>query len=313
MSQNKIIAVLGATGTQGGAVARALLADPEFTVRAVTRNAASPKAQALADAGAQVVEATLTDEAGLRRAFDGAYGAFLVTPYWEHRSPARELSEVENLIAAARTADLQHVVWSTLEDTREVIPAADDRMPFIGEGYRVPHFDVKGGAADALFAKSGLPTTYLLMSFYWDNLLGLAKPQRDPDGTLAFHLPLGDAPVAGVASDDIGRVTRRVLHRPAETIGATIPVVGESLTGAQMAAALSTAVGEPVAYRPPTADQFRSFGFPGADELGNMFQYYAEFPDSYLGRRDREEARAFNPEPRSLTDFLTAHRTELTG
>jgi uncharacterized protein YbjT (DUF2867 family) len=309
MSQNKIIAVLGATGTQGGAVARALLTDPDFTVRAVTRNAASPKAQALADAGAQVVEATLTDEAGLRRAFDGAYGAFLVTPYWEHRSPARELSEVENLIAAARTAHLQHVVWSTLEDTREVITAADDRMPFIGEGYRVPHFDVKGGAADALFAKSGLPTTYLLMSFYWDNLLGLAKPQRDPDGTLAFHLPLGDAPVAGVASDDIGRVTRRVLHRPA----ATIPVVGESLTGAQMAAALSTAVGEPVAYRPPTADQFRSFGFPGADELGNMFQYYAEFPDSYLGRRDREEARAFNPEPRSLTDFLTAHRTELTG
>jgi len=183
MSHDKVVTVLGATGTQGGAVTRALLNNGEFAVRAVTRDPASPKAQALARLGAQVVEATLTDEGSLRQAFDGAYGAYLVTPYWEHRSPARELVEVENLIAAAQAAGLRHVVWSTLEDTREVIAGDDGRMPVIGDGYRVPHFDVKGGAADALFAKSGLPTTYLLMSFYWDNLLTLAKPQRDPDGT----------------------------------------------------------------------------------------------------------------------------------
>ena len=311
MSEKKIITVLGATGTQGGAVARALLADGTFTVRAVTRNAASPKAQSLAQSGAEVVEATLTDEGSLRRAFDGAYGAFLVTPYWEHRSPARELSEVDNLIGAAQATGLQHVVWSTLEDTREAITAGDTRMPVIGDGYRVPHFDVKGGAADARFAKSGLPTTYLLMSFYWDNLLGLAKPQRDPDGTLAMHLPLGEAAVAGVASDDIGRVVLRVLQQPAETIGATIPVVGDQATGEQMAAALSTVLGEPVAYRPPSADEFRSFGFPGADELGNMFQYYADFSASYLGRRDSAAARVFNPDPVSLNDFLAAHRAEL--
>jgi uncharacterized protein YbjT (DUF2867 family) len=311
MSHDKVITVLGATGTQGGAVARALLSDGELAVRAVTRDAASPKAQALAGLDAQVVEATLTDEGSLRRAFDGAYGAFLVTPYWEHRSPVRELAEVKNLISAAQAAGLRHVVWSTLEDTREVIAADDDRMPVLGDGYRVPHFDVKGGAADALFAKSGLPTTYLLMSFYWDNLLGLARPQRDPDGTLAVHLPLGDTPIAGIASDDIGQVALRVFQQPAETIGATIPVVGEYLTGEQMTAALSAVLGEPVAYRPPTYEQFRSFGFPGADELGNMFQYYAEFPESYLGRRDLQAARAFNPDPLSLTDFLTAHRAEL--
>jgi uncharacterized protein YbjT (DUF2867 family) len=184
-------------------------------------------------------------------------------------------------------------------------------MPVLGDGYRVPHFDVKGGAADALFAKSGLPTTYLLMSFYWDNLLGLAKPQRDPDGTLAVHLPLGETPIAGVASEDIGRVALRVLRRPAETVGATIPVVGEFLTAGQMTAALGEVLGEPVAYRPATPDQFRGFGFPGADELGNMFQYYAEFPESYLGRRDVGIAREFNPEPVSLTDFLAAHAEEL--
>jgi uncharacterized protein YbjT (DUF2867 family) len=315
MSQDRdqVITVLGGTGTQGGAVARALLADGEFTVRAVTRNASSPKARALAELGAHVVEATLTDEDSLRRAFAGAYGAFLVTPYWEHRSPTRELAEVENLISAAQAAGLRHVLWSTLEDTREAIAADDDRMPFIGDGYRVPHFDVKGGAADALFAKSGLPTTYLLMSFYWDNLLTLAKPQRDPDGRLALHLPLGDTPIAGVASEDIGQVARRVLRQPAETIGATIPVVGDYQTGEQMAAALGAVLGEPVAYRPPTHDQFRGFGVPGAEELGNMFQYYAEFPGSYLGRRDLAAARAVNPDPLSLADFLAAHRAELTA
>jgi uncharacterized protein YbjT (DUF2867 family) len=311
MSHDNVVTVLGATGTQGGAVARALLADGAFTVRAVTRDAASPKAQILAGLGAHVMEASLTDEGGLRRAFDGAYGAFLVTPYWEHRSPARELAEVENLISAAQASGLRHVIWSTLEDTREAIAAADDRMPFIGDGYRVPHFDVKGGAADALFAKSGLPTTYLLLSFFWDNLLTLARPQRDPDGTLALHLPLGDTAVAGMASDDIGQAVLRVLRRPSETIGATVPVAGEHLTGEQMAAALSTVLGEPVAYRPPSHDQFRGLGFPGADELGNMFQYYAEFSGAYRGLREREATRAFNPDPLSLTDFLAAHRAEL--
>ena len=310
MAESTVITVIGATGTQGGAVTRALLADGGFTVRAVTRNAASPKAQSLEHLGAEVVEASLYDEAGLQKAFDGANGAFLVTPFWEHRSPEKELVEVRNLISAAQATQVQHVVWSTLEDTREAIAADDDRMPLI-DGYRVPHFDVKGGAADALFAASGLPVTYLLMSFYWDGLLDGLRPQRDPDGTLALHVPLGDTAVAGISSDDIGRTALRVFQQPERTIGATVPAVSEYLTGEQIAATISTVVGEPVAYRPATHDQFRAFGFPGADELGNMFQYYTEFPDSYLGRRDLDIAHTFNPNWSSLRDFLAAHREEL--
>ncbi|GAB7038977.1 MULTISPECIES: NmrA/HSCARG family protein [Catenuloplanes] len=312
MSGKKLITVLGATGAQGGGVARALLADGGFAVRAVTRDASSPKAQALAALGAEVTEATLDDRDTLRAAFDGAYGAFLVTPYWEHRSPERELVEVANLIAAAQETGLQHVLWSTLEDTREAIPAGDDRMPMLDGGYRVPHFDVKGGAADALFAASGLPVTYLLMSFYWENLLGDLAPQRDPDGTLALHLAAGDAPIAGVSVDDLGPIAVRALREPATTIGATVPVATEHLTGQQIADAFGTVLGEPVAYRPPTHDQLRGFGFPGAEELGNMFQYYAEFPESYLGRRDTTVARQMHPGWRPLTDFLAAHRAELT-
>ncbi|GAB7045304.1 NmrA/HSCARG family protein [Catenuloplanes indicus] len=312
MSGKKLITVLGATGAQGGGVARALLADGEFAVRAVTRDAGSPKARALAALGAELAEATLDDERSLRAAFDGAHGAFLVTPYWEHRSPERELAEVANLIAAAQSTGLRHVLWSTLEDTREAIPAGDDRMPMLDGGYRVPHFDVKGGAADALFAASGLPVTYLLMSFYWENLLGNLAPQRDPDGTLALHLATGDAPIAGVSMDDLGAIAARVLQRPDETIGATVPVATEHLTGEQIAAAFGDVLGEPVAYRPPTHDQLRGFGFPGAEELGNMFQYYAEFPESYTGRRDTAVARELHPGWQSLAGFLAAHRAELT-
>ncbi|NHC15027.1 NmrA/HSCARG family protein [Motilibacter deserti] len=317
MPATQLITVIGATGTQGGAVARALLADGTFAVRAVTRDATSAKAQALTGLGAEVVEAELTDEDSLRKAFDGAYGAYVVTPFWEHRSPERELTEVRTLISAARATQLQHVVWSTLEDTREAIPASDTRMPLLGDGrgeaYRVPHFDVKGGAADALFAESGLPVTYLLMSFYWDQLLGDLKPQRDDDGTLALHLPVGTAPVAGIASDDIGRTVLGILQQPSQTIGARIPAVSDILTGQEMAAAFTTVLGEDVAYRPLTAEQFRGFGFPGADELGNMFQYYAEFPDSYNGRRDLETAHAVNPRWLRLTDFLAAHPEDVAA
>ncbi|MFC6018383.1 NmrA/HSCARG family protein [Plantactinospora solaniradicis] len=313
MSGNKMISVMGATGVQGGAVARALLADGTFGVRAITRDASSARAQALAALGAEVVEASLNDEASLRKAFDGAHGAFLVTPFWEHMSAAKELIEVENLIGAARAAGLRHVVWSTLEDTREAIGVTDDRMPTLDGIYKVPHFDVKGGVADAMFAESGLPTTYLQVSFYWDNLLTDVKPQRDPDGVLALHLPIGDTPIAGIAAEDIGHAVVSAFQRPAETIGVTLGIAGEHLTGDQIAATFSRVLGEPVVYRPLTHDQFRGLGFPGAVELGNMFQYYAEFPESYLGRRDVELMRSINPDWRSLADFLANHRDRLAG
>ena len=307
----KLISVVGATGTQGGAVARALLDSGEFAVRAITRNASSAKATALAAAGAEVVEAALNDEASLRAAFDGAYGAYLVTPFWEHMSAAKELIEVENLISAASAARLKHVVWSTLEDTREAIPVGDDRMPTLDGVYKVPHFDVKGGVADRMFAESGLPTTYLQLTFYWDNLLTDLKPQRDPDGVVALHLPMGTSAIAGIASEDIGAVTLSAFRRPAETIGATITPAGEHLTGEEIADIFTKVTGEHVAYRPPAFDQFRAFGFPGAEELGNMFQYYAEFPEAFLGRRDVEKHYAINPGWLSLSQFLTKHRDEI--
>src|SRR6201994_1960057 len=121
---SKLIAVVGATGAQGGGLIRALLADRDagFAARAITRNPDSPAARALADQGVEVVGADLDDEASLTRAFSGAYGVFCMTNFWEHFSPEREKTQARNLANAAKVAGVAHAVWSTLEDVRAFVP-----------------------------------------------------------------------------------------------------------------------------------------------------------------------------------------------
>ncbi|NNF59586.1 MAG: NmrA family NAD(P)-binding protein, partial [Rhodothermaceae bacterium] len=183
MSDSKIIAVVGATGAQGGGLARAILDDPDsgFRLRALTRNPDSDAARALADRGAEVVQADLDDLGSLEAAFREAYGAFCVTNFWEHFSPEKEQAQAANMAEAAKAEGLRHVVWSTLEDTRRWVPLDDDRMPTLMEHYKVPHFDAKG-ASDRAFTERGVPTTFLLTSFYWDNFIYFGSgPQRMPD------------------------------------------------------------------------------------------------------------------------------------
>src|SRR5688572_8609652 len=167
MPDSKLIAVIGSTGAQGGGLVRAILADPSggFRARAITRKANGEKAAELRKLGAEVVESDIEDPALLTKAFDGAYGAFCVTNYWEHFTPAKELQQAKNMAQAAQAAKLEHVIWSTLEDTRKRVPLSDMRMPTLLEKYKVPHFDAKG-EADQVFADAGVPTTYLLASFY---------------------------------------------------------------------------------------------------------------------------------------------------
>ena len=165
MADQKIIAVVGATGMQGGGLVRALANEPNgaFKARALTRNVSSAKAKSLSRSGVEMVTADLDDLAGLQRAFAGAYGAFCVTNFWEHLSPEKELAQATNLAEASKRAGLQHVIWSTLEDTRRWVPLSDNRMPTLMAKYKVPHFDAKG-EADRRFADLGVPTTCLLTS-----------------------------------------------------------------------------------------------------------------------------------------------------
>jgi uncharacterized protein YbjT (DUF2867 family) len=206
MPEKKVIAVLGATGAQGGGLVRAILADPDggFAARAITRDVNSPAAQELAAMGAEVVAGDADDPASLRRAFHGAHGAFCVTFFWAHFSPEKELEQARNMAAAAREAGVKHVIWSTLDDTRKFVPLEDDRMPTLMGKYKVPHFDAKG-EADQIFLDAGVPTTFLLTAFYWENFIYFGMgPARTEDGKLSITLPLGDAKMPSIAAGDIG-------------------------------------------------------------------------------------------------------------
>jgi len=307
MSEKKIIAVMGATGAQGGGLVRAIMADPGggFTARALTRNVDSVKAQELAALGAEVVAADVDDVSSLERAFDGAYGAYCVTFFWEHFSPEKEGQHVRNMATAAKTMGVQHVIWSTLEDTRRWVPLEDDRMPTLMGSYKVPHFDAKG-EADQVFPDLGVPTTHLLTSFYWDNLIYFGmEPKEDAEGTLTFTLPMGEGKLPGMAAEDIGRAAYAIYKRGDEFIGQTVGVAGEHLTGEEMAAALGRAYGREVRYFAIEPDVYRGLGFPGAEDLGNMFQFKRDFQEVFCGNRDMAASRALLPSLQTFDSWLS--------
>ena len=313
MSECKIIAVVGATGAQGGGLVRAILGDPAggFAARALTRNVGSAKARELAELGAEVVAADVDDPASLKRAFAGAWGAFCVTFFWEHFSPEKERAQARVMAEAAKGAGLRHVIWSTLEDTRRWVPLDDDRMPTLMGSYKVPHFDAKG-ESDRIFAELGVPTTYLLTSFYWDNLIHFGMgPKPAGDGSLAFTLPMGSARLPGIAAADIGACAYGVFKRGGELIGKTVGIAGEHLTGDEMAAALGTAFGTPVRYQAIEPAVYRGLGFPGAEDLGNMFQFKQEFEAAFCGARDLDESRSLNPELQTFDAWLARNKDRI--
>lgn len=313
MTDKKIIAVVGATGAQGGGLVRAILEDAGggFAVRAITRNAQSDRARALAALGAEVVQADLDDLKTVAKAFRGAYGAYCVTNFWEHFSPEREVAQARNMAEAAKAMGTEHVIWSTLEDTRRWVPLADDHLPTLMGKYKVPHFDGKG-EADQVFTDAEVPVTFLLTSFYWDNLIHFGMgPKPGPDGRLAITFPMGDRKLPGIAVDDIGRCAYGIFRRGEPYFGRTVGIAGGHLTGAQMAEALTRALGHPVRYQAIEPEAYRHLGFPGAEDLGNMFQFKRDFEAEFCGARSLEESRALNPKLKTFEDWLAANKDRI--
>ena len=313
MAQRKVIAVVGATGAQGGGLARAILDDPSggFSARALTRKPDSEAARELARRGAEVVACDLDDAASVRKAFAGAHGAYCVTNYWEHFSVDRELSQARNMAAAAKGQGVAHTIWSTLEDTRKWVPLSDDRMPTLQGKYKVPHFDGKG-EADGIFGASGGPTTCLRTSFYWDNFIHFGMgPKKGADGRLAITLPMADKKLPSMAVEDIGRCAYGIFRKGGELVGKTVGVAGEHPTGAQIAAAFGKALGREVVYNAVPFDVYRGFGFPGADDLGNMFQFKCDFQDHYCGARSLEFSRSVNPALQTLDAWLAGNKARI--
>lgn len=312
MADNKIIAVVGATGTQGGGLAQAILADPNggFAVRAITRDPSKDKAKALAAKGAQVVQANLDDVESLKKAFAGAHGVYGVTNFWEHYSAEKEKAQAKNIADAAKAAGVKHVIWSTLEDTRKLMEPGDKRMPTLQEKYRVPHFDGKA-EADAYF--SSLPVTYLVTSFYWDNLYMFElAPTKGKDGVYSWTFPMGNAKMSGLAAEDIGKCAYGIFKAGQQYVGKRVGITGENLTLNEMSEKLSKGLGiGPVKYNAVDADTYRGFGFPGADEMGNMFQVYRDFEKQVLGARSADVARQLNPQLQNFDQWLAKNRSRI--
>lgn len=313
MENKKIITVFGATGSQGGGLARAILADKNspFSVRVVTRNANSEKVKEFTQLGAEVVEANIDDVGSIKKALQGAYGAYFVTFFWEHFSVDKELQEVNNFIEAARESHLQHIIWSTLEDTRNWMKLDDDRMPTLQGKYKVPHFDGKG-EADHFFREAGLPTTFLRTSFYWDNLIHFGMgPKKGEDGNYYIAFPMDDKKLAAIAAEDIGKCAYGIFKKGKELIGKTVGIAGEKLSGNEMAAKLSNVLGKNVIFNPVTPEAYRNFGFPGADDLGNMFQFKRDFNDDFNGARNEAFAKELNPELQDFDKWLSKNASQI--
>jgi uncharacterized protein YbjT (DUF2867 family) len=311
MADKKIIAVVGSTGTQGGGLCAAILADPAggFACRAITRDPSKDKAKALAAQGAEVVRADLDDVASLKKAFAGAHGVYGVTNFWEHFSAEKEKAQARNIAEAAKAAGVKHVIWSTLEDTRKFMKADDRRMPMLQEKYRVPHFDGKA-EADAYFA--GLPITYLVTCFYWDNFYMFGLGPKKGDGGYSWTLPMGNAKVAGIAAEDIGKAAYGIFKAGQPYIGKTVGIVGENLTVREMADKVSKGLGiSAVQYNAVEPDDYRKFGFPGADELGNMFQVFRDFEGQMLAVRSQQVARQLDPQLLTFDEWLSKNKAKV--
>jgi uncharacterized protein YbjT (DUF2867 family) len=184
-------------------------------------------------------------------------------------------------------------------------------MPTLMGKYKVPHFDAKG-EADRIFTELKVPTTFLVTSFYWENLIFFGMgPKRGPDGKLAFTIPMGTKKLASIAAEDIGKAAYGIFKKGRELVGKTVGVAGAHMTGAQMAASLSKALGEEVRYNGVSPEAYRGFGFPGADDLGNMFQFNQEFEQVCLNARNLEAGRALNPAMQTFDGWLAKNKQRI--
>ena len=267
MSSNdrKLIAVIGATGHQGGAVVRALQASGQFKVRALTRNPG--KHRELAE---EVVEADLDRPETLKAAFEGAHGVFLVTNFWEEGTD--ELKQATAAVRAAKDAGVKHFIWSTLPDVEAIS----------GGKFHVPHFTGKA-KIDRIVKEAGFAHhTFVIAPFFYQNLVGALAPQKQEDGTLGWALPL-DPAVRGIHMGDItelGNIVAGAFAHPDEAgNGEYLPLVGDFMSFNEIIDTLNRQ-GHEFSFKQVPKEVFATL-FPGAAEVAEMFGYFQAH--TYLG------------------------------
>ncbi|XP_010174300.2 nmrA-like family domain-containing protein 1 [Antrostomus carolinensis] len=281
------------TGAQGGCVARALLEDGTFKVRAVTRSPMKKEAEELKQRGAEVVRADQDDERSLELALAGAYGAFIVTNFWEHNSKEKEIAQGKRLADLSKRLGLRHVVYSGLENVKQLT----------GGRLEVLHFDGKG-VVQEYFQKIGVPTTTIRLPFYFENFLSIFKPQKVPHrDAFVLALPMGDTPMDGMAVEDMGPVVLCLLKSPEEYTGQVIGLSTGKLTEAEYAAVLSQQTGKTVEASKLSPEEYERGGSPGAKEMAALFRFYALKPD-----RNVELTMKLNPKARTFPQWVADNK-----
>jgi uncharacterized protein YbjT (DUF2867 family) len=272
----KLIAVIGATGQQGGAVKRALQASGRFKVRALTRN--PDRHRGLAD---EVVAADLNRPETLQAAFEGAHGVFLVTNFWEQGTD--ELKQATAAVRAAKDADVKHFVWSTLPNVEAIS----------GGKFDVAHFTGKA-RIDRIVREAGFANhTFVVAPFFYQNLPGVLSPQKQADGSLAWSLPL-DPDVRCIHMGDIGELGNIVAGafvRPDQAgHGEYLPLVGDFLSFNEIVDTLNRQ-GHKLSFKQVPSEVFAGF-FPGAAEVAEMFGYFQAH--TYLGSDSQDRIALAN-------------------
>ncbi|XP_045676517.1 nmrA-like family domain-containing protein 1 isoform X2 [Phyllostomus hastatus] len=250
MADKKIVVVFGATGAQGGSVARTLIEDGTFRVRAVTRDPGQRAAKELKLQGAEIVQGDQNDEASMELALTGAHATFIVTNYWENCSQEQEVKQGKLLANLAKRLGLRYVVYSGLENIKKLTAGR------LAAG----HFD---------------------------------------------GLPMGDIPMDGMSVADLGPVVLSLLKMPEKYIGQNLGLSTCRHTAEEYADLLSKHTGKAVYDAKTTPEEYEKLDFPGAQDLANMFRFYALKPN-----RDIELTLRLNPKARTLDQWLEQHKRD---
>jgi len=271
---NRIILVTGATGKQGGAVARHLLQEG-WMVRAFTRKPDSEASLELLRHGAQVVKGDLNDPLSVRSALKDVYGVYGVQNSWEHGVEG-EVRQGQILVEEARLAGVIHFVYSS-----------------VGSAHRstgIPHFESKW-QIELLLRQSEIPSTVFRPVFFMENLLASDTVTSIGNGVLPLGL-IPRKPLQMIAVDDIGAFVTMAFDNPDWYVGKEMDIAGDECSGPQMAAILGTVLDRSVEYRQIPIDQIRAMSL----DYASMIEWF----NSVGYNADIESLRKLRP---SLTDF----------
>jgi len=295
MAEKKTIVVLGATGKQGGSVIHALHKEGKFHIRAITRDSSKDSALKMKEQGIEIIEADALHPDTLVHAFNGAYAVFAVTDYWDPSAMNKEFELGKNIVDAAKKANIQHFIWSSLPNVEKITNGK----------YKVTPFTDKALVDDYL-QKSGLNFTIVSLAFYYQNFETWLKPKLDKDtNTIVFSLPFpADHNFTSVDVDIIGEAVVNILKNPKQWLGKWVPLFGEHSHASELAKTFQSVSGKKVIYQEMTPAETEKLNL--SKDLLGMFDYIREY--GFFGEKASEmpNSKKLVPHLKTFKQWLEA-------